>query len=112
MSSESRFLIFSQEPRNLTFFTYLWLWWNSFKVSFAVAFYEHIFLTGLVGYTIWKFYIKRDVKNDIALKPKQKVWDDSTQRTDDSQKSSLRNVNNNNNSLHHRAKTKNGSAGH
>ena len=63
---------------------------------------------GLIGYTIWKFYIVRDVKNDIVTREKpantaeESIMEEPTYQ--------LRSNNNNSEKLHHR-KTKNGSAG-
>lgn len=65
---------------------------------------------GLVLYTIWKFYIKRDVKNDVPSKAKFAIADDDEQ---EEQTYALRDMKEqpSNGNLHHREKTKNGSAG-
>lgn len=74
-------------------------------------------VAGLVGYTIWKFYIKRDVKNNVAFRPEHSVLaeplieaaDETSDDNDEtSQNHNLRS--NNNNGVIHRGKTKNGTA--
>lgn len=68
---------------------------------------------------MWKFYIKRDVKNDVDLKPSKKQSVDLSELTEEEETDDVgkpynfRNTTtNNNNTIHHRAKTNNGSAGH
>lgn len=91
-----------------------------------IAYFWILGFMGLVAYTVWKFYIKRDCKMDVDLKPKRRrasqepqlvkeraLEDDGYVEDDEdsSQSYNLRSNNLNNNSVHHRVKTKNGSAG-
>lgn len=94
---------------------------NTFFIYICVCF------IGLVGYTIWKFYIKRDVKNDLEQPPrarKQPVEQHENEETEEEgtaeedeveevdQRSKLRNSNPVvNDGVHHRTNAKHGSAG-
>ena len=69
----------------------------------------------LVLYTVWKFYIKRDVKNDVVLDmPKQKLDTGDTEEEEEEKErvyTKIRATNNNNTKIdgvHQRGKSKNG----
>ena len=74
---------------------------------------SYFWIIGLVMYTVWKFYIKRDVKNDIVIaapKEKKAVMENGQEEMDRVY-TRLRASNNNNTKsegVHQRAKTKNG----
>ncbi|XP_060553279.1 phosphatidylserine synthase 2-like [Ruditapes philippinarum] len=73
----------------------------------TIAYFWILGFLGLVGYTVWKFYIKRDVKNDVALKPKTRVKEDTISETEPY---IVRTSNINNNGVQKRTNTRNGSA--
>ena len=82
-------------------------------VPAPLSYFWIIGVIGLVMYTVWKFYIKRDVKNDIVIaapKEKKAVMENG-QEEKDRVYTRLRTSNNNNTKsegVHQRAKTKNG----
>lgn len=71
-------------------------------------------ITGLVGYTAWKFYIKRDVKNNIGDVTRIPEEEESQDTEDDvgQAKNNVHPVNNNSGDVRHRLNTKNGPAGY
>jgi len=74
--------------KSLTFYAY----------NLLVFLYRNDFITGLVGYTIWKFYIKRDVKNDYEKKERRGKGVNSGREEKERSKYDLRNNNSDNNS--------------
>lgn len=69
---------------------------------------------GLVGYTVWKFWIKRDVKNDVAMESREKKSEDISEVADKESVTKLRANNNNNmkgDGMQHRTRAKNGPSG-
>ena len=78
-----------------------------------IAYFWILGFIGLVIYTIWKFYIVRDVKNDVVVDMTEQHKDGAKEQVKEEKEIVTRfRVNNNNNvkgdGLHQRARTKNG----
>ncbi|XP_052271614.1 phosphatidylserine synthase 2-like isoform X3 [Dreissena polymorpha] len=81
-----------------------------------IAYFWSLGFFCLVGYTIWKFYVKRDVKNDLEVTPRAKeqsqaLHDNEEKEEDDEVEEEDNRYNLRNDGVRHRTKTKNGSAG-
>jgi len=64
--------------------------------------------TGLVGFTVWKFYIKRDVKNNIAV-TKIPILEEEEEE-ENGKRAGKVNTRSTNNNMRQRPNLKNGSA--